>query len=81
MTSDIPTLILAGEFDPITPPYWGRVAAETLNTHYFYEFPGHGHGIMRSDRCGFEIGLQFLNDPYTEPDSSCLDEIGGVIFE
>jgi pimeloyl-ACP methyl ester carboxylesterase len=79
--SDVPTLIFAGEFDPITPPFWGWLAAETLSTSYYYEFPGHGHGIMRSDRCGFDIGLQFLSDPYTDPDSTCLDEIPGVEFE
>lgn len=81
VASDVPTLILTGEFDPITPPAWGRLAAETLSKHYYYEFPGLGHGIMRSNRCGFQIGLQFLNDPYTEPDSSCLDAVPGVEFE
>ena len=42
-------------------------SAETLSNHYYYEFPGQGHGIMRSDRCGLEIGLQFLEDPASEP--------------
>ena len=30
VVSDVPTLLLAGEFDPITPPAWARQAAETL---------------------------------------------------
>ena len=81
VVSDVPTLILTGEFDPITPPAWARLAAETLANHYYYEFPGLGHGIMRSNRCGFQIGLQFLNDPSTEPDASCVDELPGVRFE
>lgn len=81
VASDVPTLILAGEFDPITPPVWARLAAETLNNSYYYEFPGLGHGVMRSNRCGFQIGLQFLTDPYTEPDASCIDELPGVEFE
>ena len=63
------------------PELWARLAEETLSTSYYYEFPGHGHGIMRSDRCGFEIGFQFLNDPTNEPDASCLDEITGIEFE
>jgi pimeloyl-ACP methyl ester carboxylesterase len=81
VVSDIPTLILTGEFDPITPPHWAQLAAETLTISYYYEFPDHGHGIMRSDRCGFEIGFQFLNDPYAEPDATCLDDISGIEFE
>ncbi len=79
--SDVPTLILTGEFDPITPPLWARLAAETLGNSYYYEFPGLGHGIMRSNRCGFRIGNQFLEDPYTEPDASCIDELPGLVFE
>ena len=81
VVSDVPTLILAGEFDPITPPLWARLAAETLSSSYYYEFPGLGHGIMRSNRCGFRIGNQFLEDPYTEPDASCISELPGIGFE
>jgi hypothetical protein len=43
--------------------------------------PGRGHGIMRSDPCGLEIGLQFLDDPTSEPDSSCIAEMPGIVFE
>jgi pimeloyl-ACP methyl ester carboxylesterase len=81
VVSDVPTLILAGEFDPITPPAWGRLAGETLSRSYYYEFPGLGHGVMRSNRCGFQIGAQFLEDPYTEPDASCTDVMRGLVFE
>lgn len=81
ITSDIPALVLAGEFDPVTPPAWSRLAAETLSNSFFYEFPGLAHGIMRADACGLEIGLQFLDDPLTEPDSSCIADLPGVVFE
>lgn len=70
--SDIPTLVLAGQYDPITPPAWSRLAAETLSNSFYYEFPGRGHGVLRSDRCGLEIGLAFLDAPTIEPDTSCL---------
>jgi pimeloyl-ACP methyl ester carboxylesterase len=81
VVSDVPTLILSGEFDPITPPLWARLAAETLSNSYYYEFPGLGHGIMRSNRCGFQIGQQFLDDPYSEPDASCIDLMPGIRFD
>jgi len=75
VVSDVPTLILAGEFDPITPPEWSILAGETLSNSFYYEFPGHGHGVMRSVPCGFEVGLQFLNDPYNQPDAACVEEL------
>jgi pimeloyl-ACP methyl ester carboxylesterase len=81
VVSDIPTLVLAGQYDPITPPAWGRLTAETLSNSFFYEFPGIGHGVMRSSECGLEIGLQFLDDPAAEPDASCLDELEGPDFK
>jgi pimeloyl-ACP methyl ester carboxylesterase len=81
VVSDVPSLVFAGEFDPITPLEWAQMAAETLSNHYLYVMPGRGHGIMRSDPCGLEIGLQFLDNPSSEPDSSCIAEMPGIIFE
>jgi len=80
VSSDLPSLVLAGQFDPVTPPEWGQMAAETLSNHYYYEFPGLAHGIMRSNVCGLEIGLQFLEDPASEPDASCMDELPVLAF-
>jgi metal-dependent hydrolase (beta-lactamase superfamily II)/pimeloyl-ACP methyl ester carboxylesterase len=81
VASDIPSLILAGQFDPVTPPAWGRRAAETLSNSFFYKFPGLSHGIMRSDDCGLSIGLQFLADPAARPDASCIDALPVPEFE
>lgn len=73
--SDIPTLLLTGEYDPYTPPSWGQRAAETLSHSYVYEFPGTGHGPMGASDCGRGIARAFLDDPLTEPDTSCLAEL------
>jgi pimeloyl-ACP methyl ester carboxylesterase len=80
LSSDVPALIFAGHFDPITPPEWGQLAARTLSRSFFYEFPNLGHGVMDSNRCALEIGLQFLDDPTTEPDTSCMDDLSGPDF-
>jgi pimeloyl-ACP methyl ester carboxylesterase len=79
--SDVPALIYAGQFDPITPSAWGQLAAETLSNSFFYELPNLGHGVMDSDRCALVIGLQFLDDPLTEPDASCMDDLSGPDFK
>jgi pimeloyl-ACP methyl ester carboxylesterase len=81
VVSDIPALVLAGGYDPVTPPEWGRMAAETLRNHFFYEFPGLSHGIMRSNACGLSIGIQFLDDPTSEPDATCISEVPRIIFK
>jgi pimeloyl-ACP methyl ester carboxylesterase len=72
--SDVPTLVLAGAYDPVTPADWGKMAAETLSQACYVEFPG-GHGaLIPSIECSLEIASAFLDDPTREPDLSCLDE-------
>jgi pimeloyl-ACP methyl ester carboxylesterase len=78
--SDIPTLVLAGELDPVTPPEWGQKVHESLENSYFYTFPGMGHGVALSTSCSFEITRDFLNDPGDEPDSTCIDKMNGIEF-
>ncbi len=80
VVSGIPTLVVAGEYDPITPPSWGALAAETLDISYFYEFPGLGHGVTTGDECAQAIALEFLADPTAEPDSTCVATLGGPEF-
>ncbi len=79
--SDIPALILAGEFDPITPPEYGRLVAEHLSNSHFYEFPGVGHSVTVSNACARSMVLAFLNDPLTAPPSTCVDELPPVVFD
>jgi hypothetical protein len=75
LVSDIPTLTFSGAFDPVTPPAYADLVAASLSNVYVYTFPGVGHGAYDSD-CGSTILLQFLADPHTEPNSSCLAEMG-----
>ncbi len=66
--SDIPTLILTGEFDPITPPRWGRQVAETLSQSSFFEYPRVGHGASFVDGYPREMMLAFLDNPMVAPE-------------
>ncbi len=72
---DIPTLILNGEYDPVTPPNWAEIAAETLSNSYLFIIPAGGHGVMDMSDCTAGIAAQFLTDPLTEPDGSCIDDM------
>jgi pimeloyl-ACP methyl ester carboxylesterase len=78
--SDIRTLVMAGEYDPITPPAWGELAARTLSNSHYYEYPGIGHGASVSDFCPYFMMVDFLDDPRSAPDSSCIAQMGGPDF-
>lgn len=80
VTSDIPTLVLAGGYDPITPPQWGFDAAETLSNSFVYVFPGVGHGILATGPCPQSITDAFLAAPSSEPDGSCVGTMGLTFF-
>ncbi|MCI0695984.1 alpha/beta hydrolase, partial [candidate division KSB1 bacterium] len=74
--SDIPTLLLSGSLDPITPSIWADAAAETLENHFSFVIPGGGHGVSFAYGCAQAMLLDFLDDPSAEPESSCLAELG-----
>lgn len=78
--SSIPTLVLAGYFDPITPPVWGEQVSQNLSNAYFYSFADQGHGVTASSECATAVMKSFLADPTTEPDSSCIADITGPHF-
>ncbi|MCP5067523.1 MAG: alpha/beta hydrolase [bacterium] len=80
VSSDIPSLILAGDFDPITPPEWGVRAAQTLEKNFFLQFPGIGHGASVSHPCPEAITVAFVRDPTREPDASCMAEMKPLPF-
>ncbi|MBN2394659.1 MAG: DUF885 family protein [Anaerolineae bacterium] len=81
IASNVPTLIFSGRYDPITPPTYGRLTAETLSNGYFIEFPTLSHGVMRSNECALDIGLAFLDNPTAKPDTSCMEDLTGPEFK
>jgi pimeloyl-ACP methyl ester carboxylesterase len=81
VVSDIPTLVLSGEFDPITPPIFGEEAAKTLSNSYVYQFPGLSHGVSPSNACTQGITADFFNDPNVAPDTSCIASLPQIAFE
>jgi DNA-binding GntR family transcriptional regulator/pimeloyl-ACP methyl ester carboxylesterase len=70
VTSDVPALVLAGEYDPVTPPEWGRRVVRTLARGFFVELPGMTH-VAGWNGCGRTMILAFLRDPSRMPDSTC----------
>lgn len=58
---DIPTLVLSGALDPVTPPRWGAHALETLSAGHHVIVPGAGHGTLHYECIG-GIVQAFLDD-------------------
>ena len=80
VVSDVPTLLLSGSFDPVTPPTWAFMAAETLSDGYAYEFPDTAHSAIATGYCVQRITADFVQNP-VEPDNECLHNLPRLIFE
>ena len=75
VTANIPTLILSGNLDPVTPPSNGEKSAATLpNSHHIIS--NRNAHIVASTACGVDMVNDFLNhlDP-KKVDQSCLLEL------
>lgn len=71
--SDIPTLLLSGEADPVTPPVDAERAADGLTRHRHLILKGEGHGQLATG-CMPIIAADFLDHAAPEKlDASCLD--------
>jgi pimeloyl-ACP methyl ester carboxylesterase len=73
--SDVPTLVISGQFDPITPPDLGKLAASTLSKSFFFEVPAGGHGPSLTVDCPQQMVLAFFDQPNSTPESSCLNKL------
>ena len=80
VTSDIPSMLFSGYYDPITPPEFADVAAQNLSRAYRFVDPTGSHGVAFDNECTTDILSQFLENPDRTPDTSCRDDILPVAF-
>jgi pimeloyl-ACP methyl ester carboxylesterase len=78
--SGVPTLVLSGQIDPVTPPDWGKHAAETLTHNVRFELTGEGHGIFLTS-CGSQLLGAYLADPTQPPPASCVANERALVFK
>lgn len=69
--SPIPTLLLSGSFDGVTPASWARRAARTLPNSTVEEFAGVGHVATLVSPCAQRVFASFLRTPAT-PNTACV---------
>lgn len=68
--SDVPTLVLSGFHDPVTPPEWANLAATTLPHSLLLNFQNVAHGIV-SEPCAGRLMNTYWNDPSGDPSGQC----------
>lgn len=74
--SSIPTLVFAGNLDPVTPPSYGALTASTLDHAQLIEVPRFGHGVTMT-RCPSDIRDAFFANPEQPLDRSCIATLAG----
>jgi pimeloyl-ACP methyl ester carboxylesterase len=71
--SDIPTLLLSGHYDPLTPSRLAQEASIGLSHSIVVKMPYTAHNVL-SDPCAQQLGYQFLNEPTQPIDISCVED-------
>lgn len=61
VASDVPTLILSGHLDPITPTAWARRLADRLGDAVLVESERWAHAPSMSDPCAVHLVARFLD--------------------
>jgi len=74
LLADIPTLVLSGVADPITPPVYGERLVEHLRNSRLLRIPNGAH--INFGDCVDHIIVQFIETADTaKPDSRCLEAL------
>jgi pimeloyl-ACP methyl ester carboxylesterase len=60
VTSDVPTLVLSGEVDPVTPPAWGERVTKHLTRARHVTMASTGHGVIATT-CGARLVRDFID--------------------
>lgn len=72
--SDIPTLILSGQYDPVTPWQWAEEVQKNLPNSFHYVYADAAHAVLWSNDCALKTSRDFLNHTVELPKQTCLLE-------
>ena len=72
--SEVPTLLLSGSYDPVTPPEWTKSLQGNFSTNYYFNLDKVGHGAAYHP-CGTVILKQFINNPAERPSATCVEDL------
>jgi len=78
--TNIRTLIVNGQMDPITPPPLAKKILPSFSNGDYIEVKYTGHGPTRSVECAGEFLTAFFDEPNGDLDTSCFDEVEAPSF-
>lgn len=80
--SEVPVLLISGEYDEMTPPKWAIGMQKNLENSYHLIFRGWKHTPTTnwSNQCAMQTANEFFNNPKLKPDLDCFRQIGKPIF-
>ncbi len=78
LSGGVPTLLLSGELDPVTPPRYGEEVLASLDTARHLVLEGQGHNVLPVG-CSAKLVARFVDtlDP-DELDASCLEGLNSI---
>ena len=76
--SNVPTMLIGGAYDPVTPVNWMVSARAGLPNSQMAVFTYGGHGVSLDSSCGVSLVVAHFNAPNLEHDLSCA--VGKVDF-
>ena len=78
LKGDLPVLVLTGEFDPVTPPRYGKEIVQTLSNARWLDLKGQGHNVIGAG-CMPKLFAQFIEKADAKAlDAKCLDQLAYV---
>lgn len=75
VVSDVPSLLMGGLFDGVTPAAWAGVVAKGLRNSEVIPIPGAGHDVIAQSPCARSMMDAFFDDPTRPVDRACLNDI------
>ncbi|MBC7947773.1 MAG: alpha/beta fold hydrolase [Chitinophagaceae bacterium] len=80
VVSDVPALVLSGEYDPVCPPLFGEITAKGLSKSTLLIVPSASHAVIHADDCLRKIAEEFLSNPGLKPGTECVSRRSGIKF-
>ncbi|MFK7775504.1 MAG: alpha/beta fold hydrolase [Saprospiraceae bacterium] len=75
--SDVPVLLISGEYDEVTPSKWANKMNDNLTNSFHLIFKGWKHTPTTNwgNQCAMKAANDFFNNPNLKPNPDCLKEI------
>lgn len=75
--SDIPVLLISGEYDELTPVKWADAMGKNLSNSFHLIFKGWKHGPTTNwdNPCAMQAANDFFNNPSVKPKPNCIEQI------